>query len=94
MDPEAVDAGAGIDPEALPPRPISQWFTQAALQRTGALDFDGAQLPTLTTGIHPIWQYEQFTWYGGLLEQENIELYAAIMPALRLAAYWTTAAHL
>ncbi|KAK3169708.1 hypothetical protein OEA41_009092 [Lepraria neglecta] len=94
INPEAVDAGAGIDPEALPTGPIPQWFTQAALQYAGALEFDGAQLPTLTTGIHPIWQYEHFTWYGGLSEQENIELYAAIMPALRLATHWISAAHL
>ena len=94
INPEATNSEAINSEVDTSQEVLLDHFTPSALQSAGALEIDGAQLPTLTTGIHPIWQYDHFTWYGELSEQENIELYSAIMPALRLATHWITAAHL
>ena len=94
-DSEAADPVVGnlevIDVEGLNLEAIPLRFTRSALQSAGALELPEAQLPSLTEAVHPIWHYEHFNWYGGLLEQEKIELYAAVVPALRLATHWIEA---
>ena len=67
---------------------IVKRFTRADLQKSGALESDHLEMPSLTNDIHPIWALEKFRFCSGTNRTERAKAYAAISPALRLVSLW------